>query len=524
MTGTRLRWASFGVAAGALTLGTAELVAGLVSRFGWSGGEPSPVLAVGGAFIDLTPAWLKDAAISAFGTRDKQVLGLGMVIVLLAMCATVGMLLHRHPRRALGLWVVLGALGLAGVVTRPNAVWQDALPTVLGTVAGLALLRTIAAKAGRAADNASAERVGQAAGLGQDEIGRRSILVLAGGATLFGALAAVGGRWVATGRRTVDQARERFVTPKVAHPVRVPGGAEVGVRGVTPYVVPQRDFYRIDTALAVPQVDPDSWRLRVHGMVEREVDIDWDTLLSKPMQESMVTLMCVSNEVGGTLNGNAIWTGWPVRELLREAGVRKGADMVLSRSADGWTAGTPLRALTDDRNALVAVAMNREALTAEHGFPARLVVPGLYGYVSATKWVTDLKVTRFADDQGYWTPRGWSAKGPVKTSSRIDVPSDRATVGAGTVAVAGVAWAQHTGITAVQVRIDDGPWQKARLGTEANSDVWRQWVLRWKATPGTHRIAVRAQDRDGAWQTPQDAPPAPDGSSGHHTIEVRVTS
>lgn len=509
-----------GLAAGALTLGLAELLAGLLTRLGWSGGEPSPVLAVGAAFIDRTPAWLKDAAISAFGTHDKQVLGLGMAVVLVLLCAGVGLLLRSRLRLALGVYALLGAVGLLAVLTRPDAAAQDAVPTVAGTVAGLLLLTALADRLTAADSRTSVGRVGES-GFAPD---RRSVLVLAGGAAVFGAVAAAGGRWIATSRRAVEAARERFVVPRVADPVRVPGGAEIGVRGVTPYVVPQRDFYRIDTALAVPQVDPGSWRLRVHGLVEREVEIDWETLLAKPMREAMVTLMCVSNEVGGSLNGNAIWTGWPVRELLKEAGVRPGADMVLSQSADGWTAGTPLRALTDDRNALIAVAMNREALTAEHGFPARLVVPGLYGYVSATKWLTELKVTRFSDDQGYWTPRGWSARGPVKTSSRIDVPQDGASVGAGTVAVAGVAWAQHTGITAVQVRVDDGPWQPARLGTDASIDVWRQWVLRWKATPGEHRITVRAKDRDGKWQTAEEAPPAPDGSSGHHRITVTVRS
>lgn len=508
-----------GLAVGAATLGGAELLAGLLTRVGWSGGEPSPVLAVGAAFIDRTPAWLKDAAIGAFGTHDKQALGVGMAVVLVALCGLVGLLLRDRARAALVLFAALGAIGLLAVLTRPGAVPQDAVPTVAGVIGGLLLLTALAARL------AGPGLAGPGrAGAGARGPDRRSVLALAGGITLAGAVAAAGGRWIATSRRAVEAARERFVVPDVAASVRVPARAEVGVRGVTPYVVPQRDFYRIDTALAVPQVDPASWRLRVHGLVEREVEIDWKTLLRKPMQEAMVTLMCVSNEVGGSLNGNAIWTGWPVRELLEQAGVRPGADMVLSRSTDGWTAGTPLRALTDDRNALIAVAMNREPLTAEHGFPARLVVPGLYGYVSATKWVTDLKVTRFADDQGYWTPRGWAARGPVKTSSRIDVPSDGATVDAGTVAVAGVAWAQHTGIEAVQVRIDDGPWRRARLGADANVDVWRQWVLPWNATPGEHRLTVRAKDRDGDWQTAEEAPPAPDGSSGHHRITVTVRS
>lgn len=522
-------WLGAGLAAGVLTLGLSELLAGLMARVGWRGGEPSPVLAVGSAFIDLTPSWLKDFAIEAFGTQDKLVLGIGMALVIGLVCVGIGFLLRRSRRWAFGAYAALGAVGLAAVLSRQGATPADGLPTVIGTVAGLMLLSavadTLAAGAAEAGDTGEmvddSGRVGRSTSGGRPET-RRSVLLIAGGAAAFGALAALGGRWVATSRRTVEAAREKFVVPKVGRRVSTPAGAEVGVPGVTPFVVPQQDFYRIDTAFSVPQVDPAEWSLRVHGLVDREVEIDWDTLLAKPMQESMVTLMCVSNEVGGELNGNAIWTGWPVRELLKEAGIQDGADMVLSRSVDGWTAGTPLAALTDDRDSLLAVAMNREALTAEHGFPARLVVPGLYGYVSATKWVTELKVTRFADDEGYWTPRGWSAKGPVKTSSRIDVPTTGATVQPGTIAVAGVAWAQGNGITAVQVRIDDGGWEDARLGTEANIDVWRQWVYHWKATPGEHAIAVRARDRTGTWQTAEPAPPAPDGSAGHHTISVTV--
>ena len=294
------------------------------------------------------------------------------------------------------------------------------------------------------------------------------------------------------------QARADVTVPPVPTPVVVPPAASLDVPGITPYVVPNRDFYRIDTALVVPQMDTRGWRLRVHGLVDQEVEIDWDTLLSKPMQQALVTLTCVSNEVGGDLAGNAVWTGWPIRELLALAGPQPGADMVLSTSVDGFTAGTPLEALTDDRNALLAVAMNGEPLPVEHGFPVRMVVPGLYGYVSATKWVVDLKVTTFAADVAYWTPRGWSARGPIKTASRIDVPASGGQVKAGRVAVAGVAWAQHRGIRAVEVRVDDGPWQQARLAAEPSVDAWRQWVLEWDAPKGNHTLTVRAVDGTGA--------------------------
>jgi DMSO/TMAO reductase YedYZ molybdopterin-dependent catalytic subunit len=291
---------------------------------------------------------------------------------------------------------------------------------------------------------------------------------------------------------------------------------------VTPFIVPNEDFYRIDTAFVVPQLDTATWSVRVWGEVEQEVTMDWATLLKQPLEQHLVTLTCVSNEVGGDLAGNAMWTGWPVRNLLAMARPKAGADMVLSRSSDGFTAGTPLEALTDDRNALLAVAMNGQALPFEHGFPVRLVVPGLYGYVSATKWLTELKVTRFSVDEGYWTPRGWSAKGPIKTASRIDVPRAGRGVKAGTVAVAGVAWAQHIGIDRVEVQVDGGAWQPARLAETVGPDTWRQWVFDWDAASGNHTLSVRATDTNGDLQVAASAPPAPDGATGWHSVAVAI--
>jgi DMSO/TMAO reductase YedYZ molybdopterin-dependent catalytic subunit len=287
--------------------------------------------------------------------------------------------------------------------------------------------------------------------------------------------------------------------------------------------VPNADFYRIDTAAVVPRVSTEGWRLRIHGMVEREVTLDWAGLIAGQLVERDVTLVCVSNEVGDQLIGNARWLGLPIGPLLKQAGPAADADMVLSTSADGWTASTPLDVLTDGRDALLAIGMNGDPLPIEHGFPVRMVVPGLYGYVSATKWVVDLEVTRFDRAQGYWTPRGWSARGPVKTQSRIDVPRPGARVQAGRVAVAGVAWAQHRGVKGVEVRVDDGAWQAAELGTEDTIDTWRQWVFRWDAPAGHHKIFVRAIDGTGAVQTGDEAPPAPDGATGWHEIEVDVT-
>ncbi len=520
-----------GLGTGALTVGVAEFVAGIVQRAGGSSGTPSPLDAVGGAFVDRTPAWLKDLAIGLFGTHDKTALYVGMVVVLGALSVGVGVLAVR--RFAAGVTLLLGlvAVAAAAVLSRTGAAITDLGPLAAGTVAGLVALRVLSTMADEressarrddAEDRSDPSVVGAASPTGRT-VARRTLVVSGAVAAATGVVGVIVGRVVAGGARGAALARSVFVAPTVAAPVTVPAGADLGIPGVTPFIVPNADFYRIDTALVVPQIDPVNWTLRVTGMVERELTIDWPTLLAQPMQEAMVTLMCVSNEVGGTLNGNAIWTGWPVRELLGQAGVQAGADMVLSRSIDGFTAGTPLSALTDDRASLLAVAQNGEPLLPEHGFPVRLVVPGLYGYVSATKWLTELRVTNFAKDEGYWTPRGWSALGPVKTQSRIDVPRAGASVPAGTVAVAGVAWAQHRGVIGVQVQIDGGDWRDARLGTDATIDAWRQWVYEWPATPGSHTIAVRAIDATGTPETAEEAPPAPDGASGHHTFRVTVT-
>jgi DMSO/TMAO reductase YedYZ molybdopterin-dependent catalytic subunit len=430
-----------------------------------------------------------------------------MALFLTVLCASIGVLGARHRTAGLVTFEVFGAVGMLAVASRPHSGYLDILPTVIGTAVGLWALTSLWRRAAKAAEGTSVDR--------------RGFLLGGAGITFVALTAAAVGQ--ALGQRVgrATQARSVVRLPQ-ASPVALPPGAQLDVKGITPYVMPNADFYRIDTALVVPQLDTADWSLRVYGMVDREVTIDWATLLTKPMQNALVTLMCVSNEVGGNLTGNAVWTGWPVRELLKLAGTKPGADMVLSTSNDGWSAGTPLSVLTDDRNALLAIGMNGLPLPFEHGFPVRLVVPGLYGYVSATKWVTSLKVTTFAQDEGYWTPRGWSPLGPIKTESRIDVPRAGARVKAGTVAVAGIAWAQHRGILAVQVRVDKGPWQMARLAEEPSIDSWRQWVLPWVAVRGSHTITVRAIDGKGVLQTEAQAPPIPNGATGWHTITVNV--
>jgi DMSO/TMAO reductase YedYZ molybdopterin-dependent catalytic subunit len=326
------------------------------------------------------------------------------------------------------------------------------------------------------------------------------------------------------GRLDVDTERARVALPRPSVSAKpIPAGADLRIPDLSPFVTPNRDFYRVDTALIVPQVDPATWTLKIHGMVGKPIELTFADLLKRPLVEADVTLTCVSNDVGGPYIGNARWLGARLADVLREVNIQPGADMLLSTSSDGWTCGTPVDVAMDGRDALLAVAMNGQVLPVSHGFPVRQVVPGLYGYVSATKWVTDIKVTRFDQDEAYWTPRGWAAKGPIKTESRIDVPRVGSTIRAGRTAIAGVAWAQHRGIDAVEVRVDKGEWRQARLAEVPGPDTWRQWVLDdWEAAPGKHTIEVRATDGTGRTQTPDYAPPAPDGANGWHSILVVV--
>ncbi|HEX6955956.1 MAG TPA: molybdopterin-dependent oxidoreductase [Agromyces sp.] len=501
-----------GVAAAAVGAGAGELAAAVIAP------AASPFASIGSLLIDLAPPWAKDAAIALFGTGDKVALLVGIAVVLAALGALAGVLEVRHPRWGRGLFALAGVFGAVAAATRANASMLAVLPAAVGAIAAMAtltlLLRLI--PAGRVTD----AETDPAAPAGVD---RRRFLAWAGGATVLGVLATLGASALTAGSRAVVAVRDALRLPTAARRAAVPASAELGIDGLAPVITPNRDFYRIDTALNVPQVDPAEWRLRIHGMVDREVELTWDELLALPLEESVTTLACVSNEVGGGLIGTAVWLGYPIRELLARARPSADADMVLSRSIDGFTASTPLEALTDPgREAVLAVGMNGEPLPLEHGFPVRMVVPGLYGYVSATKWVTELEVTRFDRDRAYWSDRGWSERGPVKLSSRIDVPRQGQSVGAGTVVVAGVAWHQHIGVAAVDVQVDDGDWQPAELATAISDDTWVQWRFEWDAAPGRRTLRVRATSADGEVQTAEVAPVAPNGATGLHERSVEV--
>ncbi|MBT1622485.1 molybdopterin-dependent oxidoreductase [Curtobacterium flaccumfaciens pv. oortii] len=505
--------AAVGLVAAAAFLGIAEFGALLL------GGAGSPLVAVGSAVIDLAPAGAKNLMVALFGTGDKVALFALMTVIVAAISAGAGVLERARPPFGALVFAVGGVLALIAVSTRSGSGTFDGAPTVFGVAAAVITLRLLLRRLRRWEAAAAVPSASPRPASTE----RRAFLAWGVGTAAVAVVVGTASRVGSSAMQAVAAARRAVRLPAAATPApAVPGGASLDVDGITPYVTPNADFYRIDTALRVPSIDPADWSLRIHGAVENEVTLTWDELLALPLEEHMATLSCVSNEVGGDLIGNALWLGYPIRELLARAKPTGDADMVLSRSIDGFTAGTPLDVLQDEgTDALLAVGMNGEPLPTEHGFPARMVVPGLFGYVSATKWVTEMEVTRFADAQGYWTPRGWSERGPVKLESRIDTPRNGTTVTVGEqVAIAGVAWQPHTGVKAVQVRVGSGAWQQAELAESASADTWRQWVLRWTPTAGSHRIEVRAVSADGEVQTSVERPPAPNGASGWASVTV----
>ena len=523
---TSPRVAGLGAVAGVLAAGTALGVGQFVA--GLTGASGSPVVAVGELQIDFTPPWLKNFAIREFGADDKLILVSGILVVLAIFAAVLGAAATRRMAYGMAGLGVFAVVGLTAAATRPTATFASLLPTLAATAAAVVVLRllipmvspqvTAPARPAVSFDPVvAAEPAGEV-----PEPARRSFLAAGAATAGIAAGAGLAGRLLSE-RSSVASAQRSLRIPKPAVTTQtLPSGVNFDIPGLSPFVTSNTSFYRVDTALVLPQVDPSSWQLRIHGMVEREITLTFEELLKRPLIEDYVTLCCVSNPVGGPYIGNAKWLGASLAGVLREAGIKAGADQLLCTSVDGFTSGTPVQTVMDGRDALLAVAMNGQPLPIAHGFPARMVVPGLYGYVSATKWVTDINVTTFAGNYAYWAQRGWSQQAPIKTECRIDVPNGQNNVRAGNTAVAGVAWAQHKGIEAVHVRVDSGPWNQARLAAVPGIDSWRQWVWEWAATPGQHVLEARATDKTGYTQTSLSAQPEPNGASGYPNLSVTV--
>ena len=498
-----------GVVAGAAGLGAAELLAGLIP------GAASPIIAVGDLVISLQPPGAKQFVVDLFGQADKLVLNVLIAAVAVAAAGGLGVLARDRPGLA-RLGFVAGGLLAFGAALRDRL--SDPIPSLLvaivavsvamATTGWLLRLAAVAARPPRAEMPAWERR----RFLGTS-------LAVIGLAVTSGAA----GRMLLDRGRLAATPQSGTIPAPAATAAPLPAGADLGIDGIATIVTPNHEFYRIDTALIVPRPDVRRWRLRVTGRVDRPLELTYDELVAMPLHEQYVTIACVSNEVGGGLVGNALWRGVRLKELLERAGVHADATQIVGLAVDGFTVGFPTAwALADDREALVAVAMNGEPLPAQHGYPARLIVPGLYGYVSATKWLTEIELTRWEDFDAYWVPLGWAKEAPILTQSRIDVPRDRARVAAGSVPIAGVAWAPDRGVSTVEVQVDEDGWQPAEVSSPISDATWVQFVHRWDATPGEHTIRVRATDGTGEVQTDQRTPPPPDGARGHHTIRVDV--
>ena len=492
-----------GLVAGLVGLATSELLAALLS------GAPSLVLSVGRAIIDLQPPGAKEVVVGLFGTNDKLALEIAVLAVALGAAAVLGAVAARRFGLASAGFAVFGLIGFGAALRDPSNI-----PTLAGLSATISVAAAIQALSWLIGPARSGRTT-------MPDWSRRSFLVRSGTLAAASVAVGLGGRAYLESQR-VAAAEVDVDLPEPGVKAMLPDGAELGVEGQTPIVVPNREFYRIDTALLIPRVNLATWRLRVRGMVEREVELDFDELTALPAVEQYVTIACVSNEVGGRLVGNAKWSGVRLRDVLALAGVRPEATQLVGRSVDGWTAGMPTAWVMDPaREPMIAVAMNDEALPGEHGFPARLIVPGLYGYVSATKWLTELELTTLEAFNAYWVPLGWAKEAPILTQARIDVPHPGSSIPGGRIAVAGVAWAPDRGIDRVEVAID-GEWRDAVLSTPISDATWVQWRYDWDATPGTYEVSVRATDGSGDVQTDRITTPAPDGARGRHTVTLRI--
>ncbi len=506
MKSTRWRDALSGALAAGLALGVSEFLAGIFPSL------PSLVESLGNVVIDNVPQPIKEWAIETFGTADKLVLIIGIAVTTLLIGAIVGVLARQRFSIAVGVFGAFGVIAALAAQTDPQVSPAAGLvPGLVAAVAGLATLRMLYNLSEPADDEES-------------DFSRRNFLVGSGAVLGVAALSATFGRALLDRAKRAIAGRDEVVLPSAAEILpEVSQAADFEIEGLESIIVPTDEFYRIDTALSIPRVDIQEWTLNITGRVDRPYSITYSDLLDMRMVERDITLSCVSNRVGGDLVGNARWQGVPLREILDRAGVADNAEQLVGRSVDDFTVGFPVEAVYDGREALVAVGMNGEPLPFEHGFPARLVVSGLYGYVSATKWLSEIELTSWDGFDAYWIPRGWAKEAPIKTQSRIDTPGNGMTVAEGVVTVAGVAWAPTRGISKVEVQLGEGSeWVEAEVSEPLSENAWVQWKIDWDATPGRHELRVRATDGDGVTQTEEATPPAPDGATGWHWVATFV--
>ena len=502
---TRVRDAISGAVAAGLALGVSELLAGLVS------GLPSLVEGLGNWIIDNVPKPIKDLAIDLFGIYDKLALLIGITLTTLLIGAVVGVFARKRFGLAIAVFIGFGVVSALAAALDPQvSLGMAIIPAGAAAITGLGSLQWLYG-------------LGSAKPVGDEDdhsinSSRRAFLVGAGALLGLAAVSASVGRSLLEGAKRAASGRSEVLLPSPSAALPIPAAAaELGVADLTPIIVSNEDFFRIDTAFSVPRVNLEEWTLTIKGRVDRPYTMTYYDLLDLRMVERDMTLSCVSNRVGGNLVGNARWQGVPLSEILERAGVRDDAEQLVGRSVDDFTVGFPVEAAFDGREALVAVGMNGEPLPFEHGFPARLVVAGLYGYVSATKWLSEIELTGWDEFDAYWVPRGWSKEAPIKTQSRIDTPRETERIPPGPRTVAGVAWAPARGISKVEVQLGEGgPWEEAELSEPLSINSWIQWKVDWNAQPGPHLLRVRATDGDGELQDEMERPPAPNGATGWH--------
>ncbi|HZZ47062.1 MAG TPA: molybdopterin-dependent oxidoreductase [Pseudonocardia sp.] len=505
-----------GVLAVAAAVGAGQLAAAVVSPVS------SPVLAVGNAVISYSPEPLTEFAKVHFGTYDKPILLCGIGVVIALVAALAGVAARRDPRLGVVVLLVLGVLGLLAVVSAPVFSLLDVVAPTVSLAVGVGVLRWLRRLACRAYRPSAGVATSSAGSGGHTGVSRRTALIGSSAAVGVAAVGSgVGGLLLSGGddrsRRAVNAAIARA---KLVERAPVPPADAAFPRWGTPsFITANSDFYRIDVALRVPSQPASTWRMKIHGLVDREIDLSFTDLMSRPLVERTITLTCVSNPVNGNLISTANFIGAELRPLLLESGVRPGAEQLFTTSIDGWTASTPIEVVMEpDRGALLVVGMNGEALPVEHGFPVRMVVPGLYGYVSGTKWLSDMELTTFGARRGYWQQRGWAERAPIKTESRIDRPKAGASVSTGVLTCAGAAWSQPAGIASVEVRMDEGPWRPALLSSEVDGRTWRMWRADFAVAAGPHQVRCRATSADGVTQTEVVADPVPDGASGWPSV------
>ncbi len=494
-----------GIVAVGAGLAVAELLSSIKS------GMNGPIVSIGNRVIDYVPASIEKFAIRTFGVNDKHALVITISILVLILAILIGRSHFSGKRIRANLIVAfMTIIAVVASIFDASAGVLSVLPSLAAGGMTIWILKIL--------ENRIKQKDSE-----DLTLNRREFIKTVGFIAVGSAAAVIASNFFRT-QASAQLQRLNILLPKALKFLPPPPtDPALTTAGLSKLFTPNGEFYRIDTAIVVPNINIETWRLKIDGMVNNPLEFTYKELTDRPVFELDATIACVSNEIGGDLVGNARWLGIRLDDLVREASPFASADQVMGHSIDGFTAGFPV-AVLDGRDAMIAIGMNGEPLPVDHGFPARVIVPGIYGYVSATKWLTRIELTRFDQAQGYWIPRGWSAQAPIKTAARIDTPTIGSTVSAGQRIIAGVAWAPIRGISKVEVRVNNGVWRPATLGPALAKTSWRQWWIDWEAEPGDVLLAVRATDGSGALQSSKSVPIEPNGAEGWHTINVTVSA